>query len=1709
VPSDKPTPKKSATSPSASGPAGALFEGQVGAHYLLTMLTEADPRGLPGVQISRVELQRAGEGYPLDDVIVCGVTSLGETAVLEVQVKRTTTFAPSDMVFKGVVAQLAQAYQKLDISHQRHQFAVATARTSSKITGPYQDVLRWAREVSSVEVFFGRINGKKIGNDDMRAFVETVRAHLAEAGCGRDDKTVWEVLRRFQILVFDYDAPGSQSQELAIERARSLLDPADTERGRAFWKVLTETAVRVAASGGDLDRNRLVEEVTGVDGFRLLGARRNRTARETLFETSRLAAYHLRGSIAGVILARSAPLEAAREARDSGRYVEIRGKPGVGKSGVLGMLVDQVLSEGRAIVLTPDRTISGGWLAFKSALQIEGGPEAFLSDLANDGGTTLFVDSLDFFVDPGKRATVIDLVRAAALVPALQVIVTARADFDKDEPNWLPPDVLIRLGRARPVFLDELGAEEIEELREAAPALRALLHDDHPARAISRNLFHLSRLLEVQGAANQLRSEIDLLERWWLTADGPPQHRRERKRLLADLTEAILGGRDHIETRIESSVVDELIASGTLHELGLDSLVFHHDVLRDWGVAARLHESPSKFEQLPLTRTVPAALARGVELGARFVLERSEDGKAWGEYLVRVSPAGAHVSWRRWGLLAILRSELAFALLDRAFGVLVENDGALLRELIRTTLAVESRPLVEVLAQYGAHELGVPAGIYAPVNSSWATLAQWMLVRQAELPVSALPDIVELFQSFSTSMFFADPITPKIAVVLGNWLEEIEDAQDHNPLQSNPSRFAHMVGYSDLQKLGSDIRQAFLLMAAAAPERAQRYVRRLIERRNADYTIREIMKFRGTLAQAAPVEIANLTFAGLIPKEERSSGRKTERKTFTHLDSDFLPCSPAQGPFLDLLNAAPTHGLSLIRRLVDHVVSARGNGQESGHDGITLVFPTGPRFFPWKRSYFWSRHTDGCYAVESGLLALEAWAHSRIDRGDAPEDVIADVLGPEDSPAAFLLVAVDLVISHWPKTMAVAVPFLGSPELLVLDRRRPTYDRMSNIGFGGKEPAGPIHLADLEKRHSRGLVLEHLLGAFALDESADRVGLRKLLTAASARLGPPLPDDAFGDARFMARYALNLIEPVNWPSGADGRRVYVSPLDEAQHIDAIQKKHAERTMDIEVDVAIQNVIEDSGRASPELAERAVAYAQRLPALSDNPEDMHCPRTIAIVSAAMILARDGSDALLDQHEDWSREVFAKAFASTDRVTISQLDDSISFNPVAIATLGQVHLWRRRGHPADRSALLELASRDQPDAAHGMGAGMSVIRAIDRRLVPALMRCMLVAQVQPTNQWDDSEEVKEIRLAEHRERVAAAIRAEVSWLDGLGTEPLWPALPPRLISVRQCSLGDGEDDDAQAELQPRPIDQLRSRSAALWLRQLTRDLESSDLDWIVTFVDAYGEWTAAANGAGLKPNVELDNPIGQWNAVFSSLLAMAFTRMTPDQSAAHVVRAASTPDETFFSVATELVPAIDMAYFNGHGLISDTAVKLRSILASRLRETHSWRRECGNSKQSVEIDIGPAIAALFFNRYNPFTGASCYLLPSATDRIDPFLPELGSLVAEGPVPFCALLVTNLIEVSPNPAQLQFVLSSVLGWLQRQPTNTQLWVDSRIGARVTKWLDEVLRANPTLYSSSHLLKSQIDDVLARLVRIGVAQAHRLETLLVSSAESTKKED
>src|SRR5262249_42317909 len=230
--------------------------------------------------------------------------------------------------------QIAEAIKEPAFWSSRSELAIATARTSRKIDGAYQDVLKWAREIESPEIFFRRLALSGAANDDMRTFVSTLRTHLQEAGAPSDDETVKEILGRLQILVFDFTAVGSASEELARDRARRVLPLDSTADASKLWSTLIDVALEIASNGGDRNVERLIETLKE-RGFQAAADRRLANVRKAIDEASRQSLADIRDRVGNVKLSRSERVAAVHEALDKASYIEIRGDAGVGKSGVL------------------------------------------------------------------------------------------------------------------------------------------------------------------------------------------------------------------------------------------------------------------------------------------------------------------------------------------------------------------------------------------------------------------------------------------------------------------------------------------------------------------------------------------------------------------------------------------------------------------------------------------------------------------------------------------------------------------------------------------------------------------------------------------------------------------------------------------------------------------------------------------------------------------------------------------------------------------------------------------------------------------------------------------------------------------------------------------------------------------------------------------------------------------------------------------------------------------------------------------------------------------------------------------------------------------------------------------------------------------------------------------------------------------------------
>lgn len=1700
------------SSPASRGGAGTYIEGQLGAFYLLAMLTGNPAVGLPAARVTAVRFQGTEHGFALDDLIVHAAGVAGDS-LLEIQSKRDITFAPRDPIYADVAAQIART-ATMAVPEERHLLAVATQRTSRQISGAYQDVLKWAREAGRAEEFFNRVSAKGVGSDDKRTFVTTTRGHLVGAGVADNDEAIWRILRRLLILEFDFEAAASVTRSYGLSLARAALGDADAHRAEGLWSSLVDLSIATGTAGGEIDQSALRTKL-GEAGFKVAGDRSYRPAREKLAVAAVMTLAGIGTKVAGVTLPRAGAVAALDKALDHHRFVEIRGGPGVGKSWVLRNLAERVAQQSPVIVLDPVATPAGGWVAFANAFGIPGTATAFLTDFAASGGAVLFIDAVDMFVDAGSRRTISELVRSAQTIPGFGIVATSRTIASTDAEPWLDEDIVSALGGIHPVVVEGLDDAEVETLVEQAPELRALLNPNHPAAPLARNLYRLSRLLKVP-KATEVRTEAELAQLWWRSADGAASADvRSAQRLLAELAERALKGESGIDLQTDSAARTHLLDALTLKEARRDRLDFYHDVLRDWAIGNWIAEDPSRLAGLDLSVPASSRMARGIEFAGRIVLESSADCVGWTALLAQLSPEGSHGSWRRQAMLGLLRSEAGFELLGRCSAALLANEAALFGEMAKAVVAVETVATVDFITMPDGTKPELSRSHRTDTTGGALRLLRWSIDRAADIPLAAIGSILDLFNTQVMVLKYVPTVAQPTVEMLFGWLRQLDirDAAVTIPGASSARRAAS----DDRRRTIEKLRATALLLCDAAPEQLKAYLTE-IAAENDHYKVKEIRPFAQVIAPVAPAALADLILGSLIEKRDRRrNSRDTLHGAFTFADTDYMPPSPAQSPFLPLLEASPEDGLKLIRALVAEVIEYNTNGRDPGGNGFTITVDGKQRFFAWTRSFFWSRDRVNEHAAASGLMALEAWSQKRLDDGEPVDAVLTDILGPEGSCAAYVLIAIDVLLSHFDVGRDALAPFLADPDLLASDRQRVTEDQMDlgRMGFGlAQEPAGKVQLEHLKARLSRKVSLIDTVSSYLRD---DRIGnaLREQLGRAVETLEPFDEHSSWVDPRLIGRVVLNMLDLGNWVERDDGNLAYQSPPDEAAHFAQMSERHTESVRSIGAESRISLALEGGEHASAETARMAVAYAEGgLPDDSDT-DDLKS-RSTRLISTALLVARDGDDALLDEHEDWVRQVIALGLTEElDRRGGSS--DTLRFNRPAIAMLALLHLWVRKRQRADRDTLIRLATRRDRIAPSAFSAGLDTVLDVEPALFKAAMR---VAFSSMTWRWqgyrDEADPEHKAFEAGRTQAIEAAIVAEIGWLDG-GAEPAWPEWPDEWPHLRRA-LGirvprprpvTPEEFDADADLetpaaQEPSIIHVDSRAAARWLAMIEAGPQSR-IAWRQEVTTAYLDWTSRMNGLGLPVEAEIDREPMEWNAQFYVLFAERLLDGGQAQFDTDRLMVTGLPDEPFCDVAPSVIRAADALYFNDSGRPAARPVALRSVLAERVMTLRRWEYSNDPASPRVDTESAGVVAKILLNDYNPFSSTISYLPPLLFDRVDPLLDTLRLLMPGGPTSFVALCTMNLLLVAPRARHLDFLLHAVETWFGRTQA-AGLWIATGIGRQVVKWFEAVIVDDPGLLSPAHPYRDRLDRALGSLVGVGVAEAHELELQVEAAARDAE---
>jgi hypothetical protein len=1029
--------------PEIAGGGGFTFEDAPVAIYLGALLGEESTPGLKGRIVTRVAVQQAASGEPLDDLIVDGIAPDETRARLSLQTKRELTIsaAASNTDFREIVTRAWKTLLKPGFREDIDRVGFVTGTMADASRRALEDVCEWARDSLTPETFLARFQTGS-ADEQKRGVLNTFRQILGGYPDGKvDDAGVFRLLRHFVAIKPNVLHDGAIDDTNAVERLRAhLADPAQAD---ALWDRLRVIAREAASRAGEFDRAALVREFHGA--FRLAGARSLQTSLKRIDEEAALSLADIPFQIDGVEIERTSVSAAIDTALASHRFVQIVGLPGTGKSAALREYAEGKKKGRRVLFIKSDRLTGPNWTTYAQSIGLPSAPlEDLLTEIAATGHPILFIDGIDR-VEVPNRGIVSDLIGSILRSDALarwKIIATSRDNGIEPLRTWLPP-ALFGDGGIGSVEVKAFDDDEATRLAEAKPVLRRLLFGEARVREIARRPFFasvLARALPQTGDVTAPGSEIELIEAWWARGgyDSDGSRASHRQRALIALAKAgamTLGRRIRLDG-IDLNALTELKNDGIIKDVRMGhSVQFAHDIFFEWSFLHLLIEHEDNWIAQISAVGEPPVLGRTVELLSQATFSNFEN---WDEHLRRLEGATIRPQWTRAWLTAPFGSS-QFVLHESKFtDATLRNDAVRFSRLAVWFQAEKTRANPRFLDRSKATEALSPREMirYADTFAwpsdvaSWRRFCGWILRNIARCPFPIIPDIVSAFEVWQNMLGdYPNAVSTDLIAVVATWLEDLEDREHSEKLS-----FAHgpwnALESGERKELEDRLRNMLLRASRVEINRVHDYLKRVEGRRRLrDEAFNKIIAWTTILAEHHAQDVVDLTLAELkddLPAEvaARPDHPRMLSRSFDAFDwhelairdgnGQYFPASPLREPFASLFAAAPAEALALVRQVTNHTITAwrqlhdLTRGRQGTPIPLVLDFPWGKQTF-WGdgRVYMWARGHWAAAPVLCGLMALEKWAFAEVERGRDVDEVIRDVVTSHDS-CAVLNIAVAL-----------------------------------------------------------------------------------------------------------------------------------------------------------------------------------------------------------------------------------------------------------------------------------------------------------------------------------------------------------------------------------------------------------------------------------------------------------------------------------------------------------------------------------------------------------------------------------------------------------------------------------------------------------------------------------------------------------------------------
>lgn len=1100
-------------SPELTGGEGFSFEDGVVATYLTSLLTQGGVRGLKGYTATSVSVQRSALGYPLDDLIVEGMSHRGEAAKLSLQVKSSLTIssAATNADFRQVVSESMRTLERQDFRVGYDRVGGACKDVSSKSFREAVKTCEWARSSVDSSDFFDRLNIEDFASDKQRVFVKSIRKILVDEGFDSSDEKVFELLRHFVLMRFDVRTEGAADDDLCVERLRFVLTPESSSDASKLWQYLLAFARDLSGRAGSQDRKLLLENLCSDFKFES-NCSFQRDFGKIQTESLRVLR-DIQTEILGVNIPRQSLQDKVVESLGGGRVLQIQGPPGTGKSALLKMLAERQMDLGTVWVLKSDRLVGPGWTGYSNHLQLQNSSlKDLLIELAVTSQPVLFVDGIDRIVESGHQKIILDILHEISedkLLHNWRIVTSLRDGNIEYIRTWLPEDLLAN-GRYDVVRVENITDEEALFIAGKKPALRPLLIGSSKSKDIARRPFFLSVLsktIQDVDSPHVFISEIDLLRNWWKRG-GYDATRGDAKKRQQALCEMAQIGADKIGRKFryedyDPDIVQNLLDDGvvSIADEERSLFTFSHDIFFEWSFFYVCMKEGDNWLKPILDANESPHLARTVELISQFNMD---DADRWRQEYIKLESASCRNQWQRMWLVAPFGSAHFYKFNDGLFEFLIENNGLRFERLLiwfKATKSLENKFVVTSKDfNFDRFERMRFADEWAWPNDfgTWYRFISWCLTFHAKIPNRLIQDYIAVLHVWQNGFSkIPNTLSKQIVELALSWLSEIES---RDPMDSAESRFGGF--YNRLPKGVEYKLRIFVLQSREhEPEIFRKYLNKIAEDKYKS-AFEQIIMMSDAVAQHFAPELVDLCLAmylDRLPEEILEEYNKSsDHYSYPSFDMDFgtpgltndmsdggVP-SPIREPFGSLFKYAPDEGIRLIRSLLNHATKAwrqvcKLSYRNKSHPiPITLTFSWGEqKFWGTRRSYLWFRGAFSCKLVGSGLMALEEWAFSEVEKGRSTDDVIHDLVKDNES-IPILGVAVSLALES-NCVSEVALSLITCQRLWEVDVRRLVEDKSpsNTIGLPGPDDER-MALLKSNERKVRLLWMHNLVALFSL-----------------------------------------------------------------------------------------------------------------------------------------------------------------------------------------------------------------------------------------------------------------------------------------------------------------------------------------------------------------------------------------------------------------------------------------------------------------------------------------------------------------------------------------------------------------------------------------------------------------------------------------------------